>query len=205
MDENNSKSSKNKTRPISLKHNIIVQELDQELLLYDLERDKVFCLNETSLMVWNLCDGENSIEDIRRKVGSQMKTSVSEELIRLALHGLKNEKLLSNHQEIEIDFKGLSRREIIKKVGLATMTALPVISSIVSPVAAHAQSQGVCSSSTFCLCQDLSCTQFGAVALLQDACVSTSCSQTGGANCLCVGRFFCGQDNGTRFGMCGLV
>jgi hypothetical protein len=199
-----SKFSEEKIKPLSLKNNIIVQELDKELLLYDLERDKVFCLNETSLLIWNLCDGENSIEDIRRKVSEQLKTPVSDEMIWLALHSLKNEKLLSNHQEIEINFNGLSRREMIKKVGLSTMIALPLISTIVSPAAAAAQSQAVCSSSTFCLCQDASCIDFGEVALLQNACVSQNCRDAG-ANCLCVGRFFCGTTPGTRFGACGLI
>lgn len=202
--ETNSSSTAKITKPISLKQNMLVQELEKELLLYDLDRDKVFCLNETSLLIWNLCDGENSVEDIRRKIGSKLKTPVNEELIWLTLDELKSKKLLSNHQEVAIDFNGLSRREVIKKVGLATMTALPLIMTITSPIPAAAQSQAVCNPATFCLCADATCVMFGDPALLQNPCVSATCSG-GGNNCLCVGQFFCGVNPGGRFGSCGLV
>lgn len=207
MKKNGSKSSEDKTKPISLKNNVLVQELEKELLLYDLDRNKAFCLNETSLMVWNLCDGENTVEDIRHKVSIQLKTNIPEEIIWLTLEGLKNEKLLNNHKEITINFKGLNRREIIKKVGFSTLIALPLISTIVSPNAAAAQSQ-VCRSSTTCLCADASCLEFGAIAVLQTPCTSSTCSDTGGVNCWCRGPFFCGNLPGTpgeRFGMCGVI
>lgn len=128
-------------KPISLKNNVLVQQLDKELLLYDLSRDKVFCLNETSLMVWNLCDGKNTVEDIRREISLRLKTNISEEMIWLALDKLKNEQLLSNHQGFRINFNGLNRREVIKNAGFATMVALPLISAVISPTAAAAQSQ----------------------------------------------------------------
>lgn len=114
-DEKNSLPQKNQIEPIGLKNNILVRELEAELLLYDLDRDKAFCLNETALLIWNFCDGENSVEDIRSKVGSRLKTPVSEDLIGLALDSLKNEKLLINHRRIEIDFAGLSRRQSNQK------------------------------------------------------------------------------------------
>lgn len=195
-------SPKNQAKPIGLRNNILVQEMDKELLLYDLNRDKVFCLNETSMTIWNLCDGENSVEDIRRKVSVQLKTSINEEFIWLALEKFKGEQLLGNHQEIEIDFKGLSRREVIKKVGFATAISLPLIMTITSPMPAAAQSQAVCSPATVCFCADATCVTFGSVALLQNACTTANCS---GTNCRCVGTFFCGVNPGERFGMCGLV
>jgi Coenzyme PQQ synthesis protein D (PqqD) len=206
MKENtNFKSANNEIKPISLKNNVLVQELDKELLLYDLSRDKVFCLNETSLIIWNLCDGENTVEDIQHKVSLELNTQVNDEFIWLALEKLKSEQLLSNHQEIKIHFNGLSRREVIKKVGLSTMAALPLILTIISPNAASAQSQAVCNPATTCFCSDATCINFGDIAFLQNPCVDTNCSNSGGVNCLCVGRFFCGVNDGERFGMCGLV
>lgn len=192
----------NQFKPSSIKTNILVQELEKELLLYDLKRDKVFCLNETSLLVWNLCNGENTIEDIRRRMSIQLKTQITEELVWLALDKLKKEQLLSNHQEIEISFNGLSRREAIRKVGISTMIALPIISAIVSPIALAAQSQSVCPVAD-CICQDLTCLMFGPVALNQLPCAS-GCTAAGGNTCQCVGPFFCfGLDE--RFGTCMVV
>ena len=61
-------------------------------------------------------------------------------MIWLALNQLKVDKLLDKNIEIESKFNGLSRREVVKKVGLATMIALPMIASIIAPSAAMAQS-----------------------------------------------------------------
>lgn len=203
MKENtNSIPSEDKTKPISLKSNVLVQELEKELLLYDLERNKAFCLNETSLIIWNLCDGQNTVEDIRRQVSLQLKTQVPEEIIWLALHDLKNEKLLSNSQEFKINFNGLTRREVIKKIGFTTIAALPLISTVISPTAAAAQSQATCPAAD-CLCEDLTCLMFGPVAVNQLTCES-GCTAGGLNNCLCTGPFFCFGLN-ERFGSCRIV
>lgn len=191
------------SKPTGLKHNILTQELEKELLLYDLSRDKAFCLNETSSLIWNLCDGENSVEDIRRKVGIQLKTNIGEEIIWLALDKLKSEKLLSNHQEIEINFNNLSRREVIKKVGLSTMIALPLVLSIVSPSAISAASV-VCETLTGCVCNfALFCSVSGAGHVFSGSCVNAFCSMAA-VTCQCLGPLTC-LDSTFAAGNCGTV
>ena len=126
--------------PLSRKANIVIQEFENEVLIYDLKINKAFCLNETSHLVWQLCNGINSIADINRKLSKKLKINFSEDLVWLALDQLKKKNLLENSPEIEINFGGLSRREVIRKVGLTTVIALPIIASIVAPTAVHAQS-----------------------------------------------------------------
>ncbi|MCX8042512.1 MAG: PqqD family protein [Desulfobacterota bacterium] len=46
------------------KENITVQDLGDETLLYDSERENVHILNYTAQLIWNLCDGEHTIEEI---------------------------------------------------------------------------------------------------------------------------------------------
>ncbi len=137
--------------PLSRKENIVVQDAGEEVLLYDLNDNKAFCLNETSAMVWELCDGNSSVADINGKLSKKMKQSTSEELVWLALEQLKKEKLLSNHEEIKVDFNGLSRRDAIRKVGFASLVALPVIMAITSPVAA-ASASGFCGATINAVC-----------------------------------------------------
>lgn len=43
---------------------IIVQELDRELLIYDLKINKAYALNEALKIVYLACDGETSDEDL---------------------------------------------------------------------------------------------------------------------------------------------
>lgn len=128
--------------PVARKQDIIVQELKGEVLVYDLKIDKAFCLNETSAAVWQLCDGKKTVAEITESLAGQMKKPVNEDLVRLALDQLGDESLLDDNQNFKTNFTGVSRREAIRKVGLASLIALPLISSLVAPTAAHAASGG---------------------------------------------------------------
>lgn len=126
--------------PLGREDNIVVQELKDEVLIYDLNTHKAFCLNKTSALVWQLCDGTKSADQISNQISRKSKTPVTEELIWLALDELKKNNLLANAQEISSDFNGMNRREVIRKIGLTSLVALPIISSLIAPTAAMAQS-----------------------------------------------------------------
>lgn len=120
--------------------NIVVQEAGKELLIYDLKTNKAYCLNKTSAMVYQPCDGTKSVSEIISVISGKLKVSIGKEFIWLALDGLNKSDLLENNVEFEINFGELNRRQIIRKVGLSSMVALPIISSIVAPQAIMAQS-----------------------------------------------------------------
>lgn len=126
--------------PLSRREDLVVQELNDEMLIYDLKKNKAFCLNATSAMVYGFCDGTKSVSDISKAVGTKLNLPVTDELVWLALDQLRDENLLENNRKLESKFEGFSRREAIKKVGLASVIALPVVSSLVAPTAASAQS-----------------------------------------------------------------
>jgi hypothetical protein len=139
--------------PKARKENLVVQELNGEVLLYDLEKNKAFCLNETSSLVWQLCDGNTSVSEISESISRKLDSPANEDLVWLALDQLKKEKLIANGDEVVSDFAGMSRREVIKKVGLGTMIALPLISSLIAPTAISAQStacSGMCGMTIAC-------------------------------------------------------
>jgi hypothetical protein len=125
-------------KPIGRKSGIVTQDFGRELLIYDLKIHQAFCLNETSAIVWTVCDGKHSIGEITDILSQKLKTKASEDIVWLTLNELQNSNLLEN--EVENKFVGLSRREIIRKVGFASMIALPIISTLVAPTALHAQS-----------------------------------------------------------------
>lgn len=128
-------------KPKSRIENIVIQEMNAELLIYDLKDNKAFCLNETSAIIYQLCDGKRTIKEINNEVAEKLNQPINDELIWLALDGLKKEGLLENNA-IEIDFNGLNRRQIIRKVGLASLVALPFVASVIAPSAAQAASAG---------------------------------------------------------------
>lgn len=127
-------------KPLSRKSNLVTQELESEVLIYDLTINKAFCLNQTSGLVYQLCDGMRTIADISDEISKRLKTLVGEDFIYLALDELKKNNLLENADELTNHFAGMSRREVVKKVGLASMVALPIVSSVIAPSAAMAAS-----------------------------------------------------------------
>ncbi|MBX7171620.1 MAG: PqqD family protein [Pyrinomonadaceae bacterium] len=127
-------------KPKARNENIVVQEMESELLIYDLTINKAFCLNETSAMIWQLCDGKHSVSEISRTLSQKLNQPITEDLIWLALDRFKKDNLLEQSEQFVIDFNGLSRRQVIKKIGLASVIALPLVSSIVAPSAVMAQS-----------------------------------------------------------------
>lgn len=158
-----------KKLPKAKDQNILVQDLNDEVLIYDLIANKAFCLNQTSAIVFSACDGQTTFAELKRK------HQFTDDLIFLALDELKRESLLED-EAYQSPFTGMTRREVAKKVGLATMIALPVISSLLAPTAAAAQSTcmgsgqsctgtlsiGDCCSGTYCgINTCLDCTNSG--------------------------------------------
>lgn len=115
--------------------NLVTRELDKELLIYNTLTNKAYTLNETSMIVFNACNGATTFDELK------VKHQYSDEIIFLALDGLKKESLLADESYIS-PFAGTNRRDVIKKVGLASMIALPIICSLIAPAAVQAASSG---------------------------------------------------------------
>ena len=128
--------------PKSRQAEIVVQEFEKEILIYDLSINKVYCLNETSTLVYQLCSGKNTVAEISNLISKKLNQPVTEDLVWLALDSFKKDNLLEQSEQFEINFNNLSRRQVIRKIGLGSMVMLPLISSIVAPSSAQAQSVG---------------------------------------------------------------
>ncbi|MCB1024489.1 MAG: PqqD family protein [Acidobacteria bacterium] len=126
--------------PIARQNDLVVQETGGEMLVYDLKTNKAICLNATSANVWNLCNGKRSVSSITSGLSSMTATRVEPELVYLALDLLRKENLLDGDFRAPASFSGLSRRDVIRKIGFTSLIALPMISSLVAPKAAFAQS-----------------------------------------------------------------
>ncbi len=127
-------------KPLARRSDIVIQEIDNEILIYDLRANKVFNLNETSAIIWQLSNGNFTISEIADNLTQKLNSPINEEFVWLALDQLRKEKLVENETEISNLYEGTSRREVIKRVGLATVAALPIIVSITAPTSVSAQS-----------------------------------------------------------------
>lgn len=127
-------------KPKARHENIVVLETNGETLIYDLNLDQAFLLNGTSAFVWNQCNGQNDVPQIAKALAQKHKQPINEDIIWLAINDLEKTTLLTETVKSNNPWRELSRRELVKKVGLTTMIALPVISSLVAPMAAKAAS-----------------------------------------------------------------
>ncbi|HET8676553.1 MAG TPA: PqqD family peptide modification chaperone [Blastocatellia bacterium] len=108
---------------------VVVEQLADEVLVYDLERDRAHCLNLAAARVWEKCDGKHSVSEIATEVGNEEVTWMAVE--QLSRAGLLEEK-------IKRPAVGMNRREVIKKIAVAAAIGAPVVTSIVAPTASHA-------------------------------------------------------------------
>ncbi len=122
--------------PLARKNELVIQELQDEILVFDMKTNKAHCLNQTASTVWKHCDGKNTVSEINRLMEIHSGSKIPENLIWLAIDQLGERELLDNR--IEEKFAGQNRREVLKKIGLATVVALPLVASITAPTAALA-------------------------------------------------------------------
>lgn len=108
---------------------VVVEQLADEVLVYDLERDRAHCLNLAAARVWEKCDGKHSVSEIATEVGN-------EEVAWMAVEQLSRAGLLE--EKIKRPAVGMNRREVIKKIAVAAAIGVPVVTSIVAPTASHA-------------------------------------------------------------------
>lgn len=201
---------------------IVVQEVGREILIYDLLTNKAYKLNETSAVVFNHCDGLTAFDELKRRY------RFTDDLIYLALGELNKENLLED-QSFASPLAGISRREAVKRVGLATMIALPVISSVIAPTSTQAQSIVTLANGQFCSgnnqCTSRQCGQqgFGPYCCSADdnetcatsndccsgvACTNNVCCQGAGRTCdtrnnQCCSGLSCLTAPGQTNGQCG--
>lgn len=124
--------------PQMRKQGLVIDDLPDEVLVYDLERDQAHCLNRTAALVWRCCDGSTSAPEIARRLKVELDAPFKEELVWLALDQLEKLHLLEHSISIPSQFTRLSRRQMIRNLGLAAAIAVPVVTSIVAPTAVQA-------------------------------------------------------------------
>jgi hypothetical protein len=132
------KRAKEQLIPEARRAGLVVQELSGEVLVYDRERNKAHCLNSTAARVWEYCDGKRSVAQIARAIEGEINAPVDEDVIWLGVEQLSKTHLLQESAKLPEHKSGLSRREVMKRIGLAAAVALPVVTSIIAPSAAQA-------------------------------------------------------------------
>lgn len=132
--------------PLSRTDNLVIRELDDETLVYDMERDEAHCLNQTAALVWEQCDGKTTAAQAARSLQSKLDAPVDADLVWLAVKQLQRFHLVESNGKST----SVSRRNLVLKYAPLAL-ALPVIVSISSPTPAQTVScSGTCSTFVNC-------------------------------------------------------
>ena len=138
------------------RHNgLVVQEMPDEVLVYDMDTNNAHCLNQSAAFVWKSCDGNNTVGDIVRQFEANGNGKVTEDFVWLAIDQLNENGLMDS--TIAPRFEGQSRRQVLKTIGLASMVALPVIASLVAPQKALGSTSCACGGNPDCIPQRPGC------------------------------------------------
>jgi hypothetical protein len=150
-------------KPARRTEGLLVTEVMGEVLVYDLDRHRAHCLNPPAAVVFNHCDGTRSVADLARVLRRELGAPADPECVWLALDRLAEAELLQARVSRPARAGRLSRRALIRRIGVAVL--LPAVTSVVAPTPAEAAATCV---------SDCTGQAFG-----------TPCSSTAPANCLC--------------------
>lgn len=125
----------NNRLPSARTEGLIVRDMADEVLVYDMASDRATALNPIAAQVWRACDGESDVAAIVAQTGQQA------EVVWAALEMLGKEGLLDAAvlppEAMQIN---RGRRSALTKFGTAALVAAPVVIGITVPTPAQAAS-----------------------------------------------------------------
>ncbi len=126
-----------KIAPQARKEGLVVQELHDEVLVYDLRTNQAHCLNKTAALVWKHSDGKTTAAEMASILRKEIGSPVDAQVVLLALDRLGRANLMDQQSSSE-RLDRVSRREVLRKIGWAAAVSLPLVTSITAPTAASA-------------------------------------------------------------------
>lgn len=137
--------------PCARQEGLLFTPLNDELVIYDTERNKAHSLNRVARLVWKYCDGQTTVSQIQQNVAQELQAPVDEQVIWLALQQLERNRLLEERVQAPVNL--ISRREAAKRFGKIAGIVVPLVASTMIPpaVAAGSTCAGqVCTSNMQC-------------------------------------------------------
>ena len=125
--------------PKARRERLFVQDVGDELVIYDQNNRKTHRLNPTAALVWQTCDGQKVVAEIAAAIQPSLGRAVDEELVRIAVGQLESAKLLEcgiGDSPAEVRDR---RRAFLLKAGAVSLL-MPVVATLPRPSLAAALS-----------------------------------------------------------------
>jgi hypothetical protein len=118
--------------PKAREERLFVEEVGDELIIYDQDTSRVHRLSPTATMVWRLCDGHNTIAEIVTALQATLSPAADQSLVWIALSRLEAKGLLKASLGRSPEQLRASRRDFVRKgavVGGVSLL-LPVVATL---------------------------------------------------------------------------
>lgn len=135
--------------PVARTEKLLIQEVGNELIVYDQENNTSHCLNLVAAKVYELCNGQHTIKDIAELLEKELNISKDDGidtrgLVWLTLEELERFNLIKEYLKQPVSVSNISRRNVIKTGalvgGFAIGSMFPLVKSIIAPKPAMGKS-----------------------------------------------------------------
>lgn len=126
--------------PLARSHDLLIEEVDAEKVIFDKRTKKAHCLTPLAAIVFAHCDGDTSSTELAEVASARLGESLSEADVENALAQLQERDLLDS--QLPITF---SRRDVLNK-GAAFGAAAAAAALVFTVDPALAQAAGRCTS-----------------------------------------------------------
>src|SRR5947199_4707701 len=128
----------NNQYPLARKDKLVVRELGEEVLVYDLTRNKAFCLNGLAGAVWKQSDGQKSATRIADDLSEEFGATIDDEAVWSAIDQLGRDHLLEYCVTKQSSGPVVTRRQQMKSLGRAAAIAGRIVAALAVPKGAAA-------------------------------------------------------------------
>jgi Coenzyme PQQ synthesis protein D (PqqD) len=122
---------------IARQNQLLVEAVNDELVVYDLDRGVVHLLNPVGAFVWRHCNGRTTVAKLAMLLRDEYELPADEDVVLLAVNDLEKHHLLDETQASSATSKMFSRRQAIQRLAATAGIGImfPLIESLNPPTA----------------------------------------------------------------------
>ena len=124
--------------PVARRERLLVREVEDELVVYDLERHRAHSLSRAAALIWRHCDGRATVTELAALLHRELGAAPDETAVWMVLRRLGKAHLLRDPVTVPAHAVSCSRRELVRR--MAAFGGLALVSSILVPGPVQAQS-----------------------------------------------------------------
>jgi hypothetical protein len=122
-------------RPEARIEGLLVEEVGDELVIYDVQRHRAHRLNRSAALVWRSCDGHKTVAELTRSLQQELSPAADKNLVCRAVHRLGKARLLREPASGSAGAPRMTRRQALSRLGRTAALAflVPAVTSITAP------------------------------------------------------------------------